>query len=166
MSKWYDREGIIDKIEIAPIIITSNSDDSDFSSVESEKRGQQNWQSNFLKGMNLTRVYGCSYKNKDGRKNAYQKLSELMDIEGFGIAEEIESESQSELDAGLENTQSATIDIVPSSSNESSVAKVPSSSEESSVARKPIAQKLTSTYTAPKRVRKRTSSTNKAIHGL
>lgn len=32
-------------------------------------------------------VHSSSYKNKDGRENAYQKLSELMDIEGFGIAE-------------------------------------------------------------------------------
>ncbi|CAH1107016.1 unnamed protein product [Psylliodes chrysocephalus] len=32
-------------------------------------------------------VHSSSYKNKDGHENAHQKLSELMDIEGFGIAE-------------------------------------------------------------------------------
>nr|XP_022905326.1 uncharacterized protein LOC111417322 isoform X2 [Onthophagus taurus] len=67
---------------------------------------------------------------------------------------QIEIESESQLNNFLENTQSATIEILSSSPNESSVA------------RKPIAQKLTSNFAVPKRVRKRTSSTDRTIQGL
>ncbi|KAG5884236.1 hypothetical protein JTB14_011725 [Gonioctena quinquepunctata] len=70
-------------------------------------------------------------------------------------ASEIEIESQSELDDATENTQSTTIEEILS----------PSSSD-LSVARKPIPQKLTLNSTAPKRVRKTASSTEKALQGL
>ncbi|VEN49101.1 unnamed protein product [Callosobruchus maculatus] len=170
----------------------------------------------FLEGYesypSLWDVHSASYKNKGSREEAYQKLKELMDIKGFGIAdvkakirsirnayalEIMKMKKSQHSGAGadavykpkvawfgvadrilrhviqIRETQPSEIiephsetDYVENTQYAPVVEILSSSSNEISVARNPVPQRLTSQSPAPKRLRKRTNSTERTLQEL